>query len=65
MSECEWHTCKRPATRENGWSIRACYGHMIVMEANAYTHGEDAISAEEYKRRIEPARKWFKENPNE
>lgn len=62
LGECEFY-CGRPATIETGWGNRFCYGHLIVGQANADSHGEYGISVEEYRERLLKAKEWFKENP--
>ena len=55
--------CGRPIDIEDGWGFAACNGHMIVGRANKDSHGQGAITNDEYAQRIEKAREWFKANP--
>lgn len=57
--------CERPATTQTAWGdFQFCHGHAIVAAANRASHGEFAISADEYRRQIEIAKQWFRESPN-
>lgn len=64
---CEWPTkrpCARPATSVLAWGdTYVCAGHQMVAAANRASHGEFAITPEEYVERIERAMRWFRENP--
>jgi hypothetical protein len=41
-----------------------CRGHEIVAAANSATHGEFAISPDEYRAQIRRASEWFTANPS-
>jgi hypothetical protein len=62
MTACCW--CLRPATSVLAWGdFDVCAGHQIVAAANRASHGELAITPEEYGEQIERAMRWFRENP--
>jgi hypothetical protein len=60
---CEWDGCSRTATTVTAWGdLYLCLGHHRVANANADTHGEFGISADEHRDQLARAAEWLEAN---